>query len=93
MARLPDGWINRPVMKDIKTIEVKQEELITCKNCEYCVVKDWWGDFGGMPVLASSNVPTCTKWGSGDCMTRLDGYCFMAKKKEEKNNEHCESER
>ena len=63
------------------------------ENCEYCVVKDWWGDFGGVPVLASSDVPTCTKWGSGDCMTSFDGYCFMAKKKEEKKNEHCEGER
>lgn len=43
MARLPDGWVFIPKMKDAITIELKQMELVTCRHCkhghkyEFCV--------------------------------------------------------
>ena len=35
MAKLPDGWILIPRMKDAITIEVEQRELVTCKHCQH----------------------------------------------------------
>lgn len=35
MARLPDGWVFIPIMKDAITIELKQMELITCRHCKH----------------------------------------------------------
>ena len=36
MARLPDGWVFIPRMKDAITIELKQMELVTCQHCKHC---------------------------------------------------------
>ena len=36
MARLPDGWVFIPRMKDAITIELKQMELVTCRHCKHC---------------------------------------------------------
>lgn len=35
MARLPDGWVFIPMMKDAITIELKQMELVTCQHCKH----------------------------------------------------------
>ena len=35
MARLPDGWVFIPRMKDAITIELKQMELVTCRHCKH----------------------------------------------------------
>lgn len=56
---------------------------IRCKDCKYYEVKDYWGDFRGIPVLGASNQPACMKWGGGDCATRPDGYCYLAEKRED----------
>ena len=39
--RLPSGWIFIPRMKDRVTIEVEQEELVTCKDCKYFGANDF----------------------------------------------------
>ena len=57
-------------------------DVIRCKDCKYYTVKDHWYDKSIIPVLGTSDCPTCMKWGSGDgCMTRPNGYCFLAEKK------------
>ena len=35
MAKLPDGWVFIPMMKDAITIELKQMELVTCRHCKH----------------------------------------------------------
>ena len=62
--------------------EVTFIKPIRCKDCRYYAVKDYWGNFHGLPVLGASDQPTCTKWGGGDCLTKPDGYCYLAEKKE-----------
>lgn len=82
MARMPDGWI---ITVEADRLEVRisgSRELIKCKNCKHFGIKDHWGNFGGVPILAASDVPTCDKWGNG-CMTKPDGYCFMAERRDE----------
>ena len=54
--------------------------VVRCKDCKHYEVKDHWGNFGGVPILAASDVPTCHKWSDG-CMTKPDGYCFMGERR------------
>ena len=63
-------------------IEDAPTEVVTCQDCKYFAIKDYWGDFNGHPILATSDAPTCTKWGTGDCLTRPDGFCFLAERRE-----------
>lgn len=35
MAKLPDGWVFIPMMKDAITIEIKKMELVTCRHCKW----------------------------------------------------------
>ena len=35
MARLPDGWVFIPVMKDSITFEIKKMELVACRHCKH----------------------------------------------------------
>lgn len=55
MAKLPDGWVFIPKMKDALTVTIEQKELVCCGNCrhwepekEYCpynhiyTVPDWY---------------------------------------------------
>lgn len=56
-------------------------EIVRCKDCLYLEIKDFWGEFNGIPVLGASDQPTCTKWGDGDCKTSPDGYCFLAERR------------
>lgn len=73
-------------MNGIKTareiIEDAPTGVVTCLDCKYFAIKDYWGDFNGHPILATSDAPTCTKWGTGDCLTRPNGFCFLAERRE-----------
>lgn len=35
MAKLPDGWVFIPMMKNAITIELKEMELVTCRHCKH----------------------------------------------------------
>ena len=54
--------------------------VVRCKDCKHFEIKDIWGNFGGVPILAASDVPTCNMWSDG-CMTKPDGYCFMGERR------------
>ena len=54
--------------------------VIRCRDCKYFEVKDHWADFGKVPILVS-DVPTCHKWGDGECKTSPDGYCFLGERR------------
>ena len=51
--------------------------VVRCRDCKHYEIKDLWGYFKNMPILAASDVPTCHKWGDGECKTSPDGYCFL----------------
>lgn len=55
--------------------------VVRCRDCKHYEVKDHWGNFGGVPILAASDVPTCHKWSDG-CVTEPDGYCFMGERRD-----------
>lgn len=57
-------------------------EVVRCRDCKHYEVKDHWVNFGGVPILAASDVPTCHKWSDG-CMTKPDGYCFMGERRDD----------
>ena len=80
MARLPDGLLllTRENRKEL-SIELYQTEFVKCKHCKYYEVKDHFGNWNGVPILAAPNCPTCTKWGGQDgCKTDPEGWCFLA---------------
>lgn len=79
----------KAVIHEVKTVPtVDAVPVVRCKDCEYYCIKDHWGDFNGIPVLAASNVPTCCKWANTECMVDPEGYCFLAEKMDkEKMNE------
>ena len=56
--------------------------VVRCRDCKYFEVKDQWGNFGGVPILAASNVPTCNRWSDG-CITSPDGYCYLAERRDD----------
>ena len=55
--------------------------VVRCRDCKYFEVKDFWADFGKVPILVS-DVPTCHKWGDGECKTSPDGYCFLGERRD-----------
>ena len=63
--------------------------VVRCRDCKYFEVMDWWGDLNGfpIPILATSDCPTCTKWGDG-CKTDPNGYCFLGEPKVEETDIH-----
>lgn len=70
MAKLPDGWLFVPkVSKKLTTIEITEQELIMCRNCEE--YKEW-GD-----------TMCCMRLGSYYGNTMPTDYCSYAKKREE----------
>lgn len=69
------------MLEDAPTIDAIP--VVRCQDCKYYEIKDYWGNFGGVPILAASDVPTCHKWGDG-CMTKPDGYCFMGERRNDK---------
>ena len=79
---LDSDWISLTVGTGKRILELldEQPQIVQCKDCKYFEVKDWWGNFDGFPVLATSDCPTCNKWADG-CMTNPEGYCFLAEQK------------
>lgn len=76
MAEMPIGF---RLISDKKGTKVDTVPLVQCKDCKYFEIKDVWGDFNGIPILVTSDCPTCNKWGGGDgCKTNPDGFCFLA---------------
>ena len=61
------------------TIQEVMKETIHCKDCKHFEVKDHWTEMSGIPVLATSDCPTCNRWADG-CMTSPDGFCFLAER-------------
>jgi len=57
-------------------------DVIRCRDCKFFEVRDWWGEMNGVPLLAASDMPSCMRWGDG-CMTKEDGYCFLAQRKDD----------
>lgn len=63
--------------------KAREADIIHCRDCKYFVIKEHWAEItGGIKILCADNCPTCTKWANG-CMTKPDGYCFLAEKEEE----------
>lgn len=77
------GWGNVTMaMRDaLELLKEQGPEIVRCEDCKYFEIKDFWGEFNGIPVLGASDQPTCTKWGDGDCKTSPDGYCFLAERR------------
>ena len=55
--------------------------VVRCRDCKHFEIKDHWGNFGGVPILAASNVPTCNRWSDG-CKTSPDGFCYLAERRD-----------
>jgi len=63
-------------------------ELIRCRDCKYFELNHVdmvnfpteAGNAESVPIITAHEI--CTKWGDG-CKTSIDGYCFMAERKEE----------
>lgn len=64
----PEGWY-APVIG---------EELVRCKDCKHFEL-DRFDMWDGVPIITGHEM--CTKWGGG-CKTSLDGFCFMAERKD-----------
>ena len=69
-----------PWAKEMAEELLKAPEIIHCHECRYFETKDWWGDWNCVPILVTSECPTCNKWGGGS-MTKPDGYCFLAERR------------
>lgn len=74
-------YIMRYENEYLQLLPDKMQELIRCKDCKHFEIKDHWADFNGVPILATSDCPTCNKWADG-CKTKPDGYCFMAERRD-----------
>lgn len=66
---------------DMAIKALRQPQIVRCKDCKHFGIKDYWMDYGGVPILAASDCPTCNKWADG-CKTKPDGYCFMAERRD-----------
>lgn len=70
------------ILYPIRTVEELppvQPEIIRCKDCKYFEY-DHPYIIQGIPVLGHE---VCNAWGGG-CKTDENGYCFMAERREEK---------
>ena len=54
-------------------------ELIRCKDCKHFELNHWEESVSGIPIIVAHEI--CKAWGDG-CKTSIDGYCFMAEKRE-----------
>lgn len=77
MAKLFDGLIFVPHIKNVATIEIEEKELIMCRNCEY-----WQDNNGGYPH------PDC-KWNT-DETPDPDDFCSCASKLTEQRRKQIE---
>lgn len=57
--------------------------VVRCRDCKHYEIKDHWAYFKNVPVLAASDVPTCHRWGDGECKTSPDGYCFLGERRDD----------
>ena len=60
-----------------------KEKIIRCKECRHFET-DVWAAVGGIPLIVAHEM--CMKWGEG-CRTSPDGFCFMAERKGEMNEQ------
>lgn len=82
--------LNKPILEGRSVLEwakigmdLDRVKVVRCSDCRFYSVEDFWGEFGGVPVLGASNCPTCHKWGGEDGRkTSPDGWCFLAEPKE-----------
>ena len=74
MSKFPDGWILQPKMKNASTIEIEQNELITCQHCKHCRIRE----------ILGRNLYACGKWGMPEMesLTEPNGFCYMAEREE-----------
>ena len=56
-----------------------EEKIIRCRDCRHFET-DVWAAVGGVPLIVAHEM--CMKWGQG-CRTSPDGFCFMAERKED----------
>ena len=78
--KIPSGWIAKPKLDRKGTkIEIEMSELILCKDCKYFEY-DSFTEMDGIILIFAHEI--CKKWGDG-CKTNEDGYCFLAKRKEQ----------
>lgn len=56
---------------------------VRCAECTFFEVRDWWTtpDENGVSLLAASDWPTCTRWGTGDSATNPDGWCYLGRQR------------
>lgn len=65
-----------------------EEKIIRCRDCRHFKT-DVWADYGGFPLIVAHEM--CMKWGGG-CKTSPDGFCFMAERKEDADEQSDEKE-
>lgn len=73
MAKLPDGWVFIPKMKNILTVTVEQKELICCRNCIHWIPGRITENDDFIQPRCKRN---CGGWSSDD-------YCSCAERREE----------
>ena len=56
-----------------------EEKIIRCRDCRHFET-DVWTRVNGIPLIVAHEM--CMKWGQG-CRTSPDGFCFMAERKED----------
>jgi hypothetical protein len=64
------------------------DELIRCRDCRF-FCWDYWARVNDIPLIVAHDM--CMKWGGG-CKTSPDGYCFMAERKEDADEQSNEKE-
>lgn len=70
------------LMMDIWELLRDYPQIVRCKDCKHFEIKDHFADWNGIPILATSDCPTCNKWADGGCKTDPEGFCFLAERKE-----------
>jgi len=72
MAKLPDGWVFTPKMKDMLTITLEEKELIRCCHCKHWIP-------GTITDKDDFIQPRCKRNGGG---WSSDDYCSCAERRE-----------
>lgn len=73
MAKLPDGWVFTPKMKDALTITLEEKELIRCCHCIHWIP-------GEIDEMDNFTEPRCKLHGGG---WSSNDYCSYAELVEE----------
>lgn len=61
----------------------RSPDIIRCRDCRYYAVKDVGINVGGVPILGTSDAPTCTRWADVESLTDPNGFCFIAQPKDD----------